>query len=109
MPKKNCFTFRIRILYLLGFCPINVQGTQSSWNSNILKWASGFIGGKDQSKKEESSSLVNIIPFPSHSSHTVKLNINGHSSMLMVIQILLPHTLTLYHKICISIFFHNLL
>ncbi|KAL0384582.1 UNVERIFIED_CONTAM: UDP-glucose:glycoprotein glucosyltransferase [Sesamum radiatum] len=33
------------------------KGTQSSWNSNILKWASGFIGGKDQSQKEKSSSL----------------------------------------------------
>ncbi|KAI3445630.1 hypothetical protein Pfo_002295 [Paulownia fortunei] len=33
------------------------QGTQNSWNSNIIKWASGFIGGKDQSKKGESSSL----------------------------------------------------
>ncbi|GFP99210.1 UDP-glucose:glycoprotein glucosyltransferase [Phtheirospermum japonicum] len=31
------------------------KGTQNGWNSNILKWASGFIGGKDQSKKEESS------------------------------------------------------
>ncbi|KAL0357165.1 UNVERIFIED_CONTAM: UDP-glucose:glycoprotein glucosyltransferase [Sesamum calycinum] len=34
------------------------KGTQNSWNSNILKWASGFIGGKDQSQKEKSSSLV---------------------------------------------------
>ncbi|KAH6755044.1 EMS-MUTAGENIZED BRI1 SUPPRESSOR 1 [Perilla frutescens var. hirtella] len=33
------------------------KGTQNSWNSNILKWASGFIGGKDQVKKGESSSL----------------------------------------------------
>lgn len=33
------------------------KGTQNSWNSNILKWASGFIGGKEQSKKGESSSL----------------------------------------------------
>ncbi|KAL0422276.1 UNVERIFIED_CONTAM: UDP-glucose:glycoprotein glucosyltransferase [Sesamum latifolium] len=33
------------------------KGTQNSWNSNILKWASGFIGGKDQSQKEKSSSL----------------------------------------------------
>ncbi|KAG8368795.1 hypothetical protein BUALT_Bualt15G0083900 [Buddleja alternifolia] len=35
----------------------NKKGIQSSWNSNILKWASGIIGGKDQSKKGESSSL----------------------------------------------------
>ncbi|KAK6136507.1 hypothetical protein DH2020_029743 [Rehmannia glutinosa] len=37
------------------------KGTQNSWNSNILKWASGFIGGKDQSKKKENSSL-DVIP-----------------------------------------------
>ncbi|XP_068312697.1 UDP-glucose:glycoprotein glucosyltransferase-like [Pyrus communis] len=28
----------------------------SSWNSNFLKWASGFIGGSEQSKKSESTS-----------------------------------------------------
>ncbi|KAB2620435.1 UDP-glucose:glycoprotein glucosyltransferase-like [Pyrus ussuriensis x Pyrus communis] len=28
----------------------------SSWNSNFLKWASGFIGGGEQSKKSESTS-----------------------------------------------------
>ncbi|KAL8061150.1 hypothetical protein ABFX02_02G069400 [Erythranthe guttata] len=33
------------------------KGSQNGWNSNILKWASGFIGGKDQSKKEANSSL----------------------------------------------------
>lgn len=27
----------------------------SSWNSNFLKWASGFIGGGEQSKKSEST------------------------------------------------------
>ncbi|XP_075520697.1 UDP-glucose:glycoprotein glucosyltransferase isoform X1 [Primulina tabacum] len=32
------------------------KGNQNSWNSNILKWASGFIGGKDHSKKGEISS-----------------------------------------------------
>ncbi|KAG6391795.1 hypothetical protein SASPL_149555 [Salvia splendens] len=33
------------------------KGSQNGWNSNILKWASGFIGGKEQSKKDVSSSL----------------------------------------------------
>lgn len=28
----------------------------SSWNSNLLKWASGFIGGNEQSKNTESNS-----------------------------------------------------
>ncbi|PIN18202.1 UDP-glucose:glycoprotein glucosyltransferase [Handroanthus impetiginosus] len=35
----------------------NKKGTKNGWNSNILKWASGFIGGKDQSKKGQSGSL----------------------------------------------------
>lgn len=39
------------------------QGNQNSWNSNILKWASGFIGGKDHSKKGEISSTVNNFSF----------------------------------------------
>ncbi|KAL3638178.1 hypothetical protein CASFOL_018048 [Castilleja foliolosa] len=30
------------------------KGTRNGWNSNILKWASGFIGGKDQPKEESS-------------------------------------------------------
>ncbi|KAF3444470.1 hypothetical protein FNV43_RR14162 [Rhamnella rubrinervis] len=29
----------------------------NSWNSNFLKWASGFIGGKDHSKKSESTAV----------------------------------------------------
>ncbi|XP_015878960.3 UDP-glucose:glycoprotein glucosyltransferase isoform X1 [Ziziphus jujuba] len=29
----------------------------NSWNSNFLKWASGFIGGKELSKKSESTSM----------------------------------------------------
>ncbi|KAL1553421.1 UDP-glucose:glycoprotein glucosyltransferase isoform X2 [Salvia divinorum] len=33
------------------------KGSQNSWNSNILKWASGFIGGKEQTKKDERNSL----------------------------------------------------
>mgnify|MGYP004703395741 FL=1 len=37
-----------------------VQGDQKSWNSNLLKWASGFIGGSDRSKKIESTSAVII-------------------------------------------------
>ncbi|XP_031130527.1 UDP-glucose:glycoprotein glucosyltransferase isoform X1 [Ipomoea triloba] len=31
------------------------KGNRNSWNSNFLKWASGFIGGSDQSKKTESA------------------------------------------------------
>ncbi|KAL3814493.1 hypothetical protein ACJIZ3_015761 [Penstemon smallii] len=38
----------------------NKKGTQNSWNSNILKWASGFIGGKDQSNKGVSSSMPGV-------------------------------------------------
>lgn len=30
---------------------------QSSWNSNLLKWASGIIGGNEQTKKEKSTSV----------------------------------------------------
>ncbi|KAK1548954.1 hypothetical protein Q3G72_001893 [Acer saccharum] len=29
------------------------KGNQNSWNSNFLKWASGFIGGTEQSIKEK--------------------------------------------------------
>ncbi|KAL5787384.1 hypothetical protein ACOSP7_004333 [Xanthoceras sorbifolium] len=29
------------------------KGNGNSWNSNFLKWASGFIGGTEQSKKEK--------------------------------------------------------
>ncbi|CDO97566.1 unnamed protein product [Coffea canephora] len=35
----------------------NRNGDQKSWNSNLLKWASGFIGGSDRSKKIESTSV----------------------------------------------------
>lgn len=31
----------------------------SAWNSNILKWASGIIGGKKQSKRSENTSMDN--------------------------------------------------
>ncbi|CAN4108103.1 unnamed protein product [Withania somnifera] len=31
---------------------------QNSWNSNILKWASGFISGSDQSKKSKNTPVV---------------------------------------------------
>ncbi|KAL3515635.1 hypothetical protein ACH5RR_022537 [Cinchona calisaya] len=34
----------------------NRNGDQKSWNSNLLKWASGFIGGSDHSKKIDSNS-----------------------------------------------------
>lgn len=34
----------------------NTEGGQSSWNSNILKWASGLMGGSDPSKKSNSIS-----------------------------------------------------
>lgn len=34
------------------------KGNQNSWNSNILKWASGFIGGSDQSKKSKNTPVV---------------------------------------------------
>ncbi|KAM7478863.1 hypothetical protein LguiA_027076 [Lonicera macranthoides] len=30
---------------------------QNMWNSNLLKWASGFIGGGEQSKKSKSTSV----------------------------------------------------
>ncbi|KAL8535987.1 hypothetical protein ACS0TY_011576 [Phlomoides rotata] len=30
------------------------KGTQNNWNSNILKWASGFIVGKDETKSTSS-------------------------------------------------------
>ncbi|PSS19044.1 UDP-glucose:glycoprotein like [Actinidia chinensis var. chinensis] len=33
------------------------KGNQNGWNSNFLKWASGFIGGSEQSKKIESTSV----------------------------------------------------
>lgn len=35
------------------------QGTRTSWNSNLLKWASGFIGGSDHLKKSQGTSAVN--------------------------------------------------
>lgn len=31
----------------------NKKENQNTWNSNILKWASGFIGGKEQSKNSQ--------------------------------------------------------
>eukprot|EP00257_Ricinus_communis_P021573 XP_015581097.1 UDP-glucose:glycoprotein glucosyltransferase isoform X1 [Ricinus communis] len=31
----------------------NKKGTHNSWNSNLLKWASGFIGGNGLAKKNE--------------------------------------------------------
>ncbi|PSS26754.1 UDP-glucose:glycoprotein like [Actinidia chinensis var. chinensis] len=36
---------------------LNPLGNQNGWNSNFLKWASGFIGGSEQSKKIESTSV----------------------------------------------------
>ncbi|PHT41480.1 UDP-glucose:glycoprotein glucosyltransferase [Capsicum baccatum] len=36
------------------------KGNQNSWNSNILKWASGFIGGSDQSKKSKNSAMEQV-------------------------------------------------
>lgn len=33
------------------------KGNQNSWNSNFLKWASGFIGGSEQHKKSQSTSV----------------------------------------------------
>lgn len=35
-----------------------LQGTHDSWNSNLFKWASGFIGGGGLSKKNESALMV---------------------------------------------------
>lgn len=32
------------------------KGTRTSWNSNLLKWASGFIGGSDHLKKSQGTS-----------------------------------------------------
>lgn len=40
-----------------------IQGNQKTWNSNFLKWASGFIGGKDTAKGTDSTSVVNNCPF----------------------------------------------
>lgn len=40
-----------------------MQGNRNSWNSNFLKWASGFIGGSDQSKKTESAPVINYCFF----------------------------------------------
>ena len=37
---------------------IILQGNQNGWNSNFLKWASGFIGGHEQSEKIKSTSVV---------------------------------------------------
>ncbi|XP_077249735.1 EMS-MUTAGENIZED BRI1 SUPPRESSOR 1 isoform X2 [Tasmannia lanceolata] len=37
--------------------PTPVQGNINSWNTNLLKWASGLIGGSEQSKKRQGSSL----------------------------------------------------
>ncbi|XP_016539076.2 UDP-glucose:glycoprotein glucosyltransferase isoform X1 [Capsicum annuum] len=36
------------------------KGNQNSWNSNILKWASGFIGGSGQSKKSKNSAVEQV-------------------------------------------------
>jgi len=33
----------------------------SGWNSNLLKWASGFIGSNEQSKNAESNSPVSFL------------------------------------------------
>ncbi|XP_051146784.1 UDP-glucose:glycoprotein glucosyltransferase [Andrographis paniculata] len=55
----------------------STKGNHNSWNSNILKWASGFIGGKGKSN-DESSSLVS----ESDGRHGQKINIfsvaSGH-------------------------------
>lgn len=37
-----------------------LQEKQKSWNSNLLKWASGIIGGSDQSKKSRGTSVVEL-------------------------------------------------
>ncbi|KAK6156984.1 hypothetical protein DH2020_011232 [Rehmannia glutinosa] len=71
------------------------KGTQNSWNSNILKWASGFIGGKDQSKKKENSSLEP----GSGGRHGKKINIfsvaSGHLYerflKIMILSDVIPH------------------
>ncbi|KAJ9158912.1 hypothetical protein P3X46_024455 [Hevea brasiliensis] len=33
------------------------KGTHNNWNSNLLKWAAGFIGGSGQAKKDENTSM----------------------------------------------------
>ncbi|XP_058110357.1 UDP-glucose:glycoprotein glucosyltransferase isoform X2 [Magnolia sinica] len=33
------------------------KGNLNSWNTNLLKWASGLIGGNDQSRKRQRSSM----------------------------------------------------
>lgn len=53
------------------------NGDQKSWNSNFFKWASGFIGGSDKSKKLDISSVEQ-----NHGRHGKKINIfsvaSGH-------------------------------
>lgn len=34
------------------------QGSGKSWNSNILKWASGLMGGNDKARKGGNTSVV---------------------------------------------------
>lgn len=35
-----------------------LQDSQSSWNKNIFKWASGLIGGNHHTKKSDDTVLV---------------------------------------------------
>ncbi|KAL6515179.1 hypothetical protein OROHE_018811 [Orobanche hederae] len=57
MKKKGMEREKLLVSAADGSHSNSKKETQNGWNSNILKWASGFIGGKDQSKKRESSSL----------------------------------------------------
>ncbi|XP_031384011.1 UDP-glucose:glycoprotein glucosyltransferase [Punica granatum] len=36
----------------------DAKGGRNSWNSNILKWASGLVGGNEQAKKSRDTSVV---------------------------------------------------
>lgn len=41
---------------------IFVQGNSNSWNTNLLRWASGFIGGNGQPRKPNEINEVNLLP-----------------------------------------------
>lgn len=54
------------------------KGNHNSWNSNFFKWASGFIGGSEQSKKDAST----LAEHGKHGRHGKTINIfsiaSGH-------------------------------
>ncbi|KAF2319840.1 hypothetical protein GH714_019555 [Hevea brasiliensis] len=46
LPLKNFYRY-----------VVPTMGTHNNWNSNLLKWAAGFIGGSGQAKKDENTSM----------------------------------------------------